>query len=131
MRRGRQDLDHIGFGKIAVIAEYPRPDPFAWQGERDHHHPSSRASYLWFAFIRLAGALIGWRRFGRGGVGQEDPAQAGAEVGQGADLQFDLLVIGEWLVVELFLLTHGTDRTRGAAAPQSEPHPDFSRGWRG
>gem|GEM_PF-4424691 len=87
---GRSQHRHeIGFGKILMVAKHPRPHPFARQGKRHHHHP--------FRF-RL--------------TRQEHPPQAGPEIGERADLQFDLLVIREGLVVEFFLFAHGTHRTQ-------------------
>lgn len=82
----REGGDEVGFGEILVVAEDAGADAFARERERDHHNPA-----------------------GRGVVRQRDATEAGAEVGERGDLEFDFLVIRERLVVEFLLfLNHET-----------------------
>jgi hypothetical protein len=88
-----------------VVAKNPRTDAFARQRKRHHDDPTAGG---------LCRGLIGGLRIGRGRLcaGQADATEAGPEVRQRRDLEFDLLMIRERIVVVLFLFSHATHETQ-------------------
>ena len=69
--RRGEDFDEIGVGKILLIPPNARPDALPGQGKGDHHHPPI------------------------------DAADAFTQIGQVIDREFDLLMIGEGLGMEI------------------------------
>lgn len=82
IRAGPEDLDEIGVGAVLVIAPDADADVLAGEGERDEDHPAIAMRMVivvrWFAAV--------W---------QNDAGDAGPEVGEGIDGDFEFLVVVE------------------------------------
>jgi hypothetical protein len=81
-----------------VVAKHARAHAFARQRERHHDHPAAAG--------RLARRRI---RLGR----DQHPPKPRTEIRERGNLQLDLVMISEWLIVELLLFAHGTHGTQG------------------
>ena len=95
VRAGAQDLEKIGMGAVLVVAPDPDPHPFAGEGIGDEDHPAMVGWGRITALVSLPRRILPIvpRRLGR----QGDPADPGAQVREGVDGEFELLVVAEWL----------------------------------
>jgi hypothetical protein len=110
MRRGHQDLNQVGLGVVLMVAEHLCAHAFARQGEGDQDDP---ASGLGCRKLQVTSSQVQ-------AVSEWHAAKPDAEVGEGRDLQLDLLMIGERMVGELFGVSHETHETHETAKKRSD-----------